>query len=171
MINFGQSKNKIGMKKFFILVIFLLAYNYLFAQNKPTKQEIVSWISSKINAQISDRQWFNSNGKKFFYQYYKSANELGFSMSDSDGTNGFPKNMDVYFSNICSANGVKNEPAICVHLKRPITRSYNDGSGAESVDQVYIYMNWDLETNLLDRIKKAFNDLGSYNCPPVKEVY
>ncbi|MGF7232148.1 hypothetical protein [Arachidicoccus sp.] len=95
-------------------------------------------------------------------------------MSDNDGTNGFPKNQNIYFDNICSAVRLTEKDvtvAIKIKLKRPITRDYNDGSGAEIRDYVYLYMDWILEPNLLDRMIKAFNDLGSYNCPPVKEVY
>lgn len=163
--------------KFFILFISInLGINYANAQNSPSKDEIISWLASKINNQGIERIYFHENDKDFFYQYYNDADESGFYLSDNDGTNGFPKNQYIDFHNIKGAsslvtNGGVKLNGIYVKLIRPIERSYNDGSGSEYVDHIYLYMDWEKENNLLERMKSALIDLGNINSPPVKEVY
>jgi hypothetical protein len=172
------------MKKliFIVTILFCLGIFSFGQDKKPTKQEAIDWIIYKIRTNGTAGTGTDESNKAIRYIYnvqMTPANDILFIWTVNGGpANGMTYSIVVKTENICSAtysekSGFKH---VKIALKNPAEVSVKDVSGnpIKIADNKISYVALCLsekEANIYDRMVKALNDLGAYNCPKPKEVY
>lgn len=153
-------------KALFTFMLFTITGVLSFAQTKPTKQEIVNWIIEKVRL-YSEQKLMEIGDVKTAYSLRFDASQ---NIEQSLLMRGNKLTATTNLENICSAELVE-QSRILIQLKNPIAMIFSDSGEKFNTNNISLYLNASKENNLRNRMIKALNDLGSYNCPKAKEVY
>ncbi|PYF74379.1 hypothetical protein [Pedobacter nutrimenti] len=153
-------------KAFFTFMLFTITGVLSFAQTRPTKQEIVNWIIEKVRL-YSEYKLIESNNTKVATFFSIDANQ---NIEQHITGKGFTMIGTEKLEDICSAE-LDELNRIKIQFKQPIVITQLETGGKVTSGIAILYLNESKENNLRNRMIKALNDLGSYNCPKAKEVY
>lgn len=173
------------MKKIILIIAVLLCFVNTYAQDtKPTKQETMDWIAEKFKVCINSNgstlitQWSDISNKYTFISY--SNNVVKFQAKQERITNNEEEkkvtikvyainlnlltNIDVYSNGNLTIKGEKDFILVTNTQPNEI-KSYNDLDLVHNHDDwgINFIIDFNKETNLKERMIKAFQVLGEYN--------